>query len=73
MGGKYTIEGSKIKVHGRPGILRGAPVMATDLRASASLVLAGLAARARVRSSAYITLIEDMSRWNSSLGLWGLA
>lgn len=31
-------------VHGRPGQLTGAPVMATDLRASASLVLAGLVA-----------------------------
>ncbi len=31
-------------VRGRPGSLQGAPVMATDLRASASLVLAGLAA-----------------------------
>ncbi len=32
-------------VRGRPGGLQGAPVMATDLRASASLVLAGLAAK----------------------------
>lgn len=32
-------------VRGRPNGLNGAPVMATDLRASASLVLAGLAAR----------------------------
>lgn len=32
-------------VRGRPGQLKGAPVMATDLRASASLVLAGLAAQ----------------------------
>lgn len=32
-------------VRGRPGGLTGAPVMATDLRASASLVLAGLAAK----------------------------
>lgn len=31
-------------VRGRPGQLTGAPVMATDLRASASLVLAGLVA-----------------------------
>ena len=31
-------------VRGRPGQLHGAPVMATDLRASASLVLAGLVA-----------------------------
>jgi UDP-N-acetylglucosamine 1-carboxyvinyltransferase len=32
-------------VRGKPGSLQGAPVMATDLRASASLVLAGLAAK----------------------------
>ena len=32
-------------VRGRPGGLQGAPVMATDLRASACLVLAGLAAK----------------------------
>jgi UDP-N-acetylglucosamine 1-carboxyvinyltransferase len=32
-------------VRGKPGGLEGAPVMATDLRASACLVLAGLAAR----------------------------
>jgi UDP-N-acetylglucosamine 1-carboxyvinyltransferase len=32
-------------VRGKPGGLSGAPVMATDLRASASLVLAGLAAK----------------------------
>jgi UDP-N-acetylglucosamine 1-carboxyvinyltransferase len=31
-------------VRGKPGKLKGAPVMATDLRASASLVLAGLVA-----------------------------
>ena len=43
--------GADIKVEGRSAIikgvkeLRGAPVMATDLRASACLVLAGLAAR----------------------------
>ncbi len=45
MGGKYEITGSKLKVFGSPGCLKGAPVMATDLRASASLVLAGLAAQ----------------------------
>ncbi len=43
--------GARINVHGSSAIVRGvahlqgAPVMATDLRASASLVLAGLAAR----------------------------
>ena len=33
------------RVEGTPGALVGAPVMATDLRASASLILAGLVAR----------------------------
>jgi len=43
--------GARIKYHGQSAIVRGvpalsgAPVMATDLRASVSLVLAGLAAR----------------------------
>ena len=43
--------GARINVHGSSAIIRGvsalsgAPVMATDLRASSSLVLAGLAAR----------------------------
>lgn len=45
MGGKYEIQGSHLTIHGKPGTLTGAPVMATDLRASASLVLAGLAAK----------------------------
>ena len=35
-----------VTVHGRAA-LKGAPVMATDLRASASLILAGLAAQGR--------------------------
>lgn len=43
--------GANIEVHGRTAVVRGvdrmvgAPVMATDLRASASLVIAGLAAQ----------------------------
>lgn len=43
MGADINIEGNTAIVRGRPK-LQGAPVMATDLRASASLVLAGLAA-----------------------------
>ena len=43
MGAQIEIEGSKAVVDGVDS-LRGAPVMASDLRASASLVLAGLAA-----------------------------
>jgi UDP-N-acetylglucosamine 1-carboxyvinyltransferase len=43
MGADIVIEGRSAVVRGVPK-LSGAPVMATDLRASASLILAGLAA-----------------------------
>ena len=43
MGAHITVEGHTAIVEGVPA-LRGAPVMATDLRASASLVIAGLVA-----------------------------
>ena len=43
MGAQIDIDGSTAIVDG-VDMLRGAPVMASDLRASASLVLAGLAA-----------------------------
>jgi len=44
MGADITVAGNTAVVQGVPHLL-GAPVMATDLRASASLILAGLAAR----------------------------
>jgi UDP-N-acetylglucosamine 1-carboxyvinyltransferase len=43
MGADVRIDGDAATVRG-VGTLKGAPVMATDLRASVSLVLAGLAA-----------------------------
>jgi UDP-N-acetylglucosamine 1-carboxyvinyltransferase len=43
LGARIEVDGTKAVVRGVPGY-QGAPVMATDLRASASLVLAGLAA-----------------------------
>jgi len=43
MGARIEVHGGTAKVTGVPR-LRGAPVMATDLRASVSLILAGLAA-----------------------------
>ncbi len=43
LGADVRIEGHTAVIHGVP-LLSGAPVMATDLRASASLVLAGLVA-----------------------------
>jgi UDP-N-acetylglucosamine 1-carboxyvinyltransferase len=50
MGARIEIDGATALVHGVPHY-QGAPVMATDLRASASLVLAGLAARGRTEVS----------------------
>jgi UDP-N-acetylglucosamine 1-carboxyvinyltransferase len=41
MGASMKVEGNTVIVTGVP-VLKGAPVMATDLRASASLVIAGL-------------------------------
>lgn len=46
LGADIVLDGRSAVVRGVP-CLSGAPVMATDLRASASLVLAGLAARGR--------------------------
>lgn len=44
LGADIEIAGKTAKVSGQPGELAGAPVMATDLRASACLILAGLVA-----------------------------
>lgn len=44
MGANIFVDGARATIKGRKGCYQGAVVMATDLRASASLVLAGLAA-----------------------------
>lgn len=44
MGADISAKSRVAVVRGKPGCLKGAPVMATDLRASACLVMAGLAA-----------------------------
>jgi UDP-N-acetylglucosamine 1-carboxyvinyltransferase len=45
LGAKIEIHGKSAIIHGERRKLLGAPVMATDLRASASLILAGLVAK----------------------------
>jgi len=50
MGGDIVVQGNSAIVKGVKK-LRGAPVMATDLRASASLIIAGLAAEGRTELS----------------------
>ena len=63
MGARINVHGASAIVRGVPA-LSGAPVMATDLRASVSLVLAGLAAGARRWSTASTTWIAATRRWN---------
>ena len=49
MGGDISLSGNTAIIKGKKGSLHSAPVMATDLRASASLVLAGLVARGETK------------------------
>ena len=55
-------EGPHAIIEGRKS-LSGAPVMASDLRASAALVLAGLVAKAKPRFPVFITLTAAMRTW----------
>ena len=66
LGADITAEGSTAVVRGQK-FLSGAPVMATDLRASASLVLAGLAARGKTTVSRVYHLDRGYERLESKL------
>lgn len=75
MGADIRINGSRASVKGR-GIngLAGAPVMATDLRASSSLVIAGLAASGRTDISriyhlerGYEFMVEKLTKLGASV------
>jgi len=68
MGAEIAVEGGTAKVTGVER-MKGAPVMATDLRASVSLILAGLAAEGETRVNrvyhldrGYERLVEKLSR-----------
>ncbi len=69
--------GADINVHGRSAIVRGvgklsgAPVMATDLRASVSLVLAGLAAEGETRVNRVYHLDRGYERLEEKLAACG--
>ena len=69
--------GANIEVHGGTATvtgvskLRGAPVMATDLRASVSLILAGLAAEGETRVSRVYHLDRGYERVEEKLGACG--
>ncbi|OPY12080.1 UDP-N-acetylglucosamine 1-carboxyvinyltransferase [Syntrophus buswellii] len=70
MGADIHIQGNSAIVKG-VNALKGAPVMATDLRASASLILAGLAARGTTELSRVYHLdrgYQDIEKKFSALG-----
>jgi UDP-N-acetylglucosamine 1-carboxyvinyltransferase len=70
MGARITTEGSVAIIRG-VAAYQGAPVMASDLRASAALVLAGLAARGRTEVSRVYHLDRGYERLERKLGALG--
>ncbi len=70
MGADITVTGNSAVVTG-PSQLRGAPVMATDLRASVSLVLAGLAAEGETLLNRVYHLDRGYERLEEKLAACG--
>ena len=66
LGAQITADGATATVRGVP-VYRGAPLMATDLRASASLVLAGLAAQGTTEVARVYHLDRGYERMESKL------
>ena len=70
MGARISTEGSVALIRGVE-TYQGAPVMASDLRASAALVLAGVAARGRTEVSRIYHLDRGYERLETKLGALG--
>ncbi len=70
MGADVRVDGNRAIVRG-PQALSGAPVMATDLRASVCLVLAGLAARGTTRVARVYHLDRGYERMEEKLSALG--
>jgi UDP-N-acetylglucosamine 1-carboxyvinyltransferase len=70
MGADISVEGDTATVRGRERLI-GAPVMATDLRASVSLVLAGLAAEGETMVHRVYHLDRGFERIEEKLGRCG--
>jgi len=70
MGANITVHGASALVRGVAG-LKGAPVMATDLRASVSLVLAGLAAEGETLINRVYHLDRGYERLEEKLAACG--
>ncbi|MES2855403.1 MAG: UDP-N-acetylglucosamine 1-carboxyvinyltransferase [Bdellovibrionota bacterium] len=71
LGADITPKSRVAVVRGKPGGLQGAPVMATDLRASASLVLAGLVAQNETTISRIYHLDRGYESLETKLGKLG--
>jgi UDP-N-acetylglucosamine 1-carboxyvinyltransferase len=69
-GARIQLDGETATVHGI-GQLRGAPVMATDLRASVSLVIAGLAAEGETMVNRVYHLDRGFERLEEKLSACG--
>ena len=69
-GARIQLDGETATVHGT-GELRGAPVMATDLRASVSLVIAGLAAEGETMVNRVYHLDRGFERLEEKLSACG--
>jgi UDP-N-acetylglucosamine 1-carboxyvinyltransferase len=70
MGADITVHGTEARVHGVES-LEGAQVMATDLRASVSLVIAGLAAKGETIVNRVYHLDRGFERLEEKLGACG--
>jgi UDP-N-acetylglucosamine 1-carboxyvinyltransferase len=70
MGARIKVRGNTVHVYGQPS-LSGAEVMATDLRASACLVLAGLAAQGETVVSRVYHLDRGYERIEEKLAALG--
>jgi UDP-N-acetylglucosamine 1-carboxyvinyltransferase len=70
MGADITVQGDEARVRG-VAALEGAQVMATDLRASVSLVIAGLAARGETMVNRVYHLDRGFERLEEKLGACG--
>jgi len=70
LGADITVQGGEARIRGVP-TLNGAQVMATDLRASVSLVIAGLAARGETMVNRVYHLDRGFERLEEKLGACG--
>ena len=70
LGADIRVDGNRALVHGVPE-LSGAPVMATDLRASAALILAGLVAGGETKVSRVYHLDRGYERLEEKLSALG--